>query len=362
VVLSPNGRWLYATRGGGIYRRAEDTGKLERITVLADAREPAFSPDSRFLYVPKLTLAVYTLGDDPAAGPMEIQRVRDGRQGVFGMPIADQVCVPSDGKHLYVANVHDQSLVCFERDAQSGKLAFLECLQDDSAALPVGEAPISIARIFPKARTTDGVGLIRSMASSPDGKQLLIGVSEEQRLVIFDRNPKTGHISLVSTIKQHPVKDLNGIRGVESIAFSENGEFLVTASLTGGISLLTRDPALRKPTFVEVFRNDDRPPGAPQETPIFPWIRLIRHLRNPTAVAFLPGDFHLIAASSGDDALHAFRFDPKTPALKWIGTVRDGENGITGLKSVRDLAISPDGRFLYAASANATVAVFEIKL
>lgn len=206
----------------------------------------------------------------------------------------------------------------------------------------------------------DGVGQITTIASAPDGKQLFLGVEEGSRLTIFDRVPATGRLSFVSEVKQDPIREPNGVNGVESIALAGKGRFLVTASLTGGLSLFTHDPAERKPTFVEVFLDDplDMPRGPSNRH----WMHFVPYLWNLKAVAFLPDESGLIAASSHHSALHAFRFDSDGASLKWVGCVRDGENGITGLRSVRDIAISPDGKFLYAASANATVAVFEIKL
>jgi 6-phosphogluconolactonase (cycloisomerase 2 family) len=367
LTLSPDGRSLFATSFRSrteellIYRRMNDDEHLNLVRRLAGAGgKPAFTSDSRFVYVPLvgMALGVHKIAEGDDAPLVDIQQLREGKDGILGMAGRQPLLIPPDDRHLYVASYQDQTLVCFERDLATGVLTFSECYQDDSAAVPVAGAPRAIARLVPTAIKTDGVGLISCLASAPDGKQIFAGVTEEDRLAIFDRDPNTGRLMLSTTVREEPHRFGNGVKGVKSIAFAGKGKFVVTASVTGGVSLFTRDPALREPIFERVFYGDI--PGL-QADPSVPKLTVVKGLINPVAVAFLPNETGLIVASARDHALHAFRFDPKIPALKWVGCARDGENGITGLHKVRDLAISPDGKYLYASSANATVAVFEIK-
>ena len=72
-----------------------------------------------------------------------------------------------------------------------------------------------------------------------------------------------------------------------------------------------------------------------------------------------PDGLHVYVAASGDDAVVAFSRDSGSGALTLVGDVRDNLGGASGLKGVTALAISPDGRHLYAAGhTDSTVAVF----
>jgi 6-phosphogluconolactonase (cycloisomerase 2 family) len=367
VTLSPDGEWVVSTSRAArigellFFRRSRDTGRLKLAHSIQSAGgEPAFTSDSRFAYVSvgAMALAVYKISE---GGPMTVpqQRLREGTAGIVGMTGVHPLLISPDNRHVYVASYQDQTLVCFERDLESGILTFRECYQDDSAGLPRASGLPSIARLVPTATKIDGVGMIGCLAITPDGKQVMTGVVEGDRLAILDRDVETGRLTLSTTVSEEPNRFGNGVKGVRSIAFAGRGKFLVTASVTGGVSLFTRDPALRDPIFEWVYFGDI--PGL-NEDPSVPKLKVVKGLINPVAVAFLPNESGLIVAGAREHALHAFRFDPKVPELRWVGSVKDGENGITGLHKVRDLAISPDGRFLYVASGNATVAVFEIKL
>jgi 6-phosphogluconolactonase (cycloisomerase 2 family) len=363
LALSPDGQWI-SLHNGSIYRRDTESGKVSLVHSVQPADPtvglPCFSPDSQYAYAYGMRDVVVWRIDGQRGAVTTVQHIRDTvKDNIVGLGHHGPLCIPSDGNHVYIANGQDQTVVCFQRHRDTGELSFLECLQDDSAALPIPPAPQAIATLFPEARKTDGVGMVSAMASSPDGKQILMGVAERKGLAIFDRNSKTGRLSFVSTVVEEPNRFGNGINQVRDITFADEGRFLVSASVTGGISLFTRDETLREPIFEQVHYGDI--PGL-QEDASAPKLKVVAGLKNPRSLVFLPGDFHLIAASPGENAVHAFRFDPDIPALKWVGTIRDGENGLTGLKYPNDLAVSPDGKFLYVASQTATIAVFEIKL
>jgi WD40 repeat protein len=288
----------------------------------------------------------------------EVARIRNGTGGIVGMQEPFKGCISADGHHAYVSGHSDRTLVCFQRDGGTGRLEFQECLQDRSIqSIPAGKK--GNGRVIPSARMVDGIGHVSSIASSPDGKQILVGTQHELLLAIFDRNPSTGRLSLVSTIKEGPPRSRTGVSGVESIAFAQKGKYLITGSLTGGVSLFTRDEALRKPVVEQVFYGN----GMPKEWEQWePNIKIISDLKNPVAVQYIPKESAILVAGANEHVVHAFRLKPDVPELQWLGLVRDGENGVTGLHNVYYLAVSPDGKFLYAASGSATVAVFEIKL
>lgn len=372
LAIAPNGNWIAAAPANSdgairIYQRNATDGTLALEVQLGAPEFPnassfCFAPDSNSLILcgSREIMVVALNGNRPEVSIL--QQVRSGELTVPSFRQLSQCYCTPDGRSFYAAEFRNQFLLCFERDVQSGKLSYVEALQDDSVAHTSAISPNVPLRMLEGARKMDGVGQIETIASAPDGKQILMGVAEKGRLSIFDRDSETGRLSLRTTIKQDPVRP-NGVSGVRGIAFDSEGDCAVTASLTGGVSLFARRPENGVPTFVEVYWNDTRPPSERNDpNGRLPWYHPVLELENPSAVVFVPHHAAFIVASSHHHALHAFRCDSKLPKLTWAGRVKENDAGFSGLLKVQRLAISPDGNFLYAASANATVAVFQIKL
>ncbi|MCB1560093.1 MAG: beta-propeller fold lactonase family protein [Xanthomonadales bacterium] len=75
-------------------------------------------------------------------------------------------------------------------------------------------------------------------------------------------------------------------------------------------------------------------------------------------VVLSPDDKHVYAASRADNAVVAFSRDGMTGELTLVGSVQQGVSGATGLTGSTALAISPDGRSLYAVgSTDSSLAV-----
>jgi 6-phosphogluconolactonase (cycloisomerase 2 family) len=77
------------------------------------------------------------------------------------------------------------------------------------------------------------------------------------------------------------------------------------------------------------------------------------------SVAVSPDGKHLYAASVNDDAVAVFSRDSTTGALTFVEVQRDGVGGVDGLDSGNSVTVSPDGKHLYAAGRDDnSVAVF----
>src|SRR2546427_135718 len=83
-------------------------------------------------------------------------------------------------------------------------------------------------------------------------------------------------------------------------------------------------------------------------------------LGGATGVAVSPDGRNIYAAGEVDDALAVFRRDAATGALTYVQIQRDGyAGGVDGLLGAKAVAISPDGAHVYAAgSLDNAVAVF----
>ncbi len=78
------------------------------------------------------------------------------------------------------------------------------------------------------------------------------------------------------------------------------------------------------------------------------------------SVCVSPDGSSLYACGYGDSAVAWFQRDFDTGALRFMGQLKNGKDGVQGLSGVESIAISPDGRHLYAASyTDGALAVFD---
>lgn len=81
---------------------------------------------------------------------------------------------------------------------------------------------------------------------------------------------------------------------------------------------------------------------------------------NETSLAISADGKNLYAAGRVEDALVVFTRDPGTGAVTVHSIVRDGENGVTGMRRASSVAVSPNGKFVYAAAPySSAITVFK---
>src|SRR5262249_413777 len=85
----------------------------------------------------------------------------------------------------------------------------------------------------------------------------------------------------------------------------------------------------------------------------------VQDLAQPSALLLTPDRKHVYGAGFKEAAVAAFQRNITGGRLSFIESQVNGQAGVQGLGSAAALAISPDGRHLYAAGgADAAVAVF----
>ena len=101
---------------------------VDGIDGLGGAYSVTVSPDGKFLYAAGYDdSAVAVFARNAKTGKLSfVEFKKDGIDGVDGLAGAESVAVSPDGKFLYVLGYSDSAVAVFARNAQTGKLSFVE--------------------------------------------------------------------------------------------------------------------------------------------------------------------------------------------------------------------------------------------
>jgi 6-phosphogluconolactonase len=173
VNLDPSRQYALVTDLGAdrvfVYRFDAATRKLApaatpflQLAPGSGPRHLVFSADGRSVYVlAELTGALHVYAWDAAAGTLQaVQTVSTLSAGYQGKISAGEIIVSPDGKHVYVSNRGDDTIVAYQAEARSGRLAEMQRL--------------------PSAGTHPA-----HLALSPDGRWLLVANELTNALTSF---------------------------------------------------------------------------------------------------------------------------------------------------------------------------------
>ncbi len=147
---------------------------------------------------------------------------QDDIDGVDGLAGARSVIVTPDGKFLYASGYNDSAIAVFARNAQTGKLSFVEFKQDDTDGV-------------------DGLAGAESLTVSPDGKFLYAVGYDDSAVAVFARDAQTGKLSFVE-FKQDDTDGVDGIGGARSVIVTPDGKFLYAAGYDdSAVAVFARD-------------------------------------------------------------------------------------------------------------------------
>lgn len=302
-------RFVESVRGGNI-------GTPEAL----DA--PSFvtvSPDGNNVYVAesgtKDALSVFSR--DATTGALTfVQVLKDGVDGVEGLNGARSVIVSSDSRHVYTAASADDAVTLFSRDAETGVLTFVEALMPDPSSFTPYTGPTSVA-LSPDGRhiyQTTGFGLLETAA----------------------RDATTGAITFTDWLADGE-GGVDEIEGAASVVVSPNGRHVyVAAHLDNAVSVFSRETATGLVSLVQTVKDGK---GDADK------------LEGAISLVLSPDGAHVYVAAWQDDAITVFRRNGMNGVLVFVEDLRDGKGGVDGLDSAYSVAVSPDGRHVYAAGA-----------
>ncbi len=240
--------------------------ELDGDTNLNSSAALAMSPDGAHVYAVGSGINSVVAFNREADGGLALLQSQSGLSGLTG---GSDAVVSPDGRHVYVTGSTDDDVVVFTRDA-----AFMSGTYGELSA------PVS---------SIGGIDGALGLAVSPDGRNLYVAASAANSVVVLDRNPATGALTLVQTLTDGAVGNLDGVRAA---AVSPDGlRVFVVSEIDNSILAFDRDPADGTLTYVAYTAG----------------------MSSPRSLAVSPDGSHVYVASSGDDLVYGFVASDLTP-------------------------------------------------
>ena len=238
----------------------------------------------------------------------------------------ESAAVSPDGQNVYVVAKQSNALTVLSRNVRTGALTYVEAFTD-------GENGV------------DGLGRPRAVTVSPDGKNVYAAGKDENAIAVFQRNAATGRLVFLQAVKNGQ-DGVSGLLLPHAVVISPDGKNAYVAGHDAdSLVVFRRNPATGGLTFLQVLTNG---------------VNKVKGLRGIEAATVSPDGRFVYTAASNDDAVAIFARQPATGVLTYIDCLKDGRKGIDGLLGAVAVAVSADGRTLYAAGAEENaLAVFQ---
>ncbi len=333
----------------------------------------ATSADGRHVYAGGLDglMAMERNGTTGRVTPLQTLRAEFGYEAYSLRSLA----LSPDGRHLYGAGSLNDSLVIFERDVATGRLTWVETMDDQGADFDL-----------------DGVA---DVLVDPTGRHVYVVAQQAQEVLGFSRDTTSGRLELISRVDftsfaglRFPT-DANLAPGGEHLYLLANGSVVILQrdTATGALEML---PFLPASQLAPLSRGDSLEIDASGKMvyvfgslPSGIGRGILRLQRDVVSGALTPmemltdvdGDWglgttgHLLLAADGKNLYATAGFDAAglvtfaraaDGSLTHLQTLDDGEDGISGLDGPWEPALSPDGRHLYVpAEDDEAMAIFE---
>lgn len=246
----------------------------------------------------------------------EVQVIRDE----LVTPLA--LVISPDGNHVYVSGQVSDNIVTYVRNQMTGGL----------------NASSEVRNLV---NSDYGLADIWSMRISPDGTNLY-AAGRADTLSVFRRDVETGALAFVEAFL--PSTGIDPASGrVSAVVVSPDGAHVYRAG-SDAVTVFSRDLSTGALTYRQIVRNR---------------VNGVDGLSSVWSIAASPSGSHIYTAGAGAGALSVFRRDSKTGLLTFVEVVRDGVNGVDGLRLVRSVTVSSDGANVYAVGqSDEALAVF----
>lgn len=263
------------------------------------------------------------------------------------------IAVAPDGAHAYAVALDSDSLITFRRNPTTGAIA----------QLPKPLGCISIQVIGDHCRKGTGLDGANSVAVSPDGMNIYVASKASDSVTVFDRNPDTGvatqkpgRAGCIAEIGSSVCADGKGLDGARSVLVSPDGRNVYVASeISDAVATFDRDHSggalIQKGGIGGCVSNTGTGGQCAKG----------RALDAPMSIAISPEGRSVYAAAANSDSVSQLTrsiadgslLQPSETAgcISSAGTASGCAAG-RGLDGVSDVAVSntPDGAYAYSAA------------
>jgi 6-phosphogluconolactonase (cycloisomerase 2 family) len=226
------------------------------------------------------------------------------------------IAISPDGRHVYTVANNDDALATFRRDTFAGALNF------------VGEVRDGVNGV-------NGLNGARGVAVSRDGRHVYAAGYFDDAVTVFARNTLSGELTLVEALLDNTLS-VDGLDGATAVIVSPDDRHVYVAGyLDDAVAIFSRSAPTGRLTYVGRMKDG---------------VGGVNGLDGAHGLAISPDGNHLYAAGATDNAVAVFRRDPATGGLSFAAALVDEIGGVTTLGVARSVAVSPDGRFVFAAA------------
>jgi hypothetical protein len=274
--------------------------------------------------------------DDNDTGADSCAQSTDGLAGVQGLAIS------KDGKSLYAAANNDDAVVTFKRNTTSGALTPKGCIDDNDT----GTDNCGVG--------TNGLEGAGDVAVSPDKKSVYVVSASDGALVRFKRNTTTGALTPKGCVDDNDdgadtcAHSADGLSGLERVAVSPDSKSVYTTSFG--------DDAVAR--FNRSSAGALTPAGCIEDTGgLDSCAQNTKGLNAAFGITVSSDNKSVYATGAFDDAVVLLKRNTTTGAITPGGCVEDDDTGVDGcagtadgLDNVQSVAVSADGKSVYAAA------------
>ena len=152
-------------------------------------------------------------------------------QGVDGLLSASAVTVSPDGLHVYGTGLDDDAVVAFSRDGVTGELTWIETIRNDLVV--------------------DGLLGARDVAVSPDGASVYVAGNFDEAIAVFSRDAVTGQLTWIE-VERDNVNGVNGLDSADRVVVSHDGsQVYATGCFEDSVVVFDRNASTGELEFVE---------------------------------------------------------------------------------------------------------------
>ncbi len=321
TINGPTAAQSYDLTSGGVFVGEVNAQELLFIEAEFDSvsmnapQSVATSPDGHHVYVAGAdsdTIAIFER--DTGSGELTfLSFIQDENGGVTGLDGVSHVAVSPDGQRVYTASRFESKISVFDRDSGSGALTQVQIVQDGVGGV-------------------DGLQGVNQIEVSPDGEFLVATGRSENKIALFTVEAN-GQLTFRQGVP------IIGPRGAD---YSGDGRFLYVTSVENDSIVVFEQLAGGTLTQVQSIPNS----GSVNNS-----------LDDPFDVVVSPDGNNVYVASDQSDSVTVFNRNQSDGTLTFVEAHIEGVGATTGINSASALEISPDGRKVFVAGTFSSAVV-----